>query len=270
MPLPNPLHPDALDPAGRRAADLHGCGYWEMPDPMPLCVRGDPAGDRTVVLLGDSHVQHWIPAVEPLARRHGYRAYFFAYSACTPALVVPWSPIKRAPDEDCAAFHAWTQAQVERLHPDLVIVATDEQPSYMTTDGRRVRSDTGVAAMIRAGMTARLTSLRPIADRVVVLGDPPRLSIDPETALDSSDTLADGLAPPDPRSLLMRRAVRAAARAAGVEYVETAQWFCAWGQCPVVVGDYITRRDRGHVTVAYSASLSRSLDARLGMGPKAR
>jgi hypothetical protein len=266
MPIPNPLHPRALDPAGRRAADLEGCRYWNMPEPMPLCVRGDPQGDKTLVLLGDSHMQHWIPAVEPLARRYGYRAYFLVYPACTPALVMPWSPLKEAPDEDCVAFHRWSQEQVERLRPDLVLMSTDEQPSYFDSRGTRVRSDRGVARLIRAGMEARIESLLPLTSRVVVIGDPPRLSIDPDSALDSHDTLADGLAPPAPRSVLMRKAVREAARSAGAEYVETAQWFCASGLCPVVVGDYLTHRDRGHITLAYSAALSEPLDGLLGMG----
>jgi SGNH domain (fused to AT3 domains) len=265
MPVPNPLRPAALDLGDRVAADLGECRYWGLPDPMPLCPRGDPAGDRTLVLLGDSHAQHWIPALEPLARRHGYRAYFLVYPACTPALVMPWSPLKEAPDRDCVAFHEWSQQQIERLRPDVVVMSTDEQPSYFDAEGRRVRSDAGVATLVGDGMAARVAALRPLTDRVVVLGDPPRLTVDPETALDGRGTLADGLGPPAPRSLLMRRAVREAARSSGAEYVETAQWFCAYGACPLVVGDRITRRDRGHITLEYSASLSDQLDARLGL-----
>ena len=266
MPVPNPLHPDPLDRPAWGAADLGGCDYSGLPEPMPLCVGGDPDGDRTLVLLGDSHMQHWIPALEPLAKRHGYRAYFFVYPACTPALVTPWSPYKDAPYENCVRFHAWSQEQVERLRPDVVLMSTDEQPSYLDADGTRVRGDRGVAALIGEGMAARIAALRPLAGRVVVLGDPPRLSVDPETALDPRDTLADGLAPPNERSVTVRRAVREAAHSAGAEYVETAQWFCAWGVCPVVVGNHVTHRDRGHLTLAYSASLSRPLGARLGLG----
>jgi hypothetical protein len=96
------------------------------------------------------------------------------------------------------------------------------------------------------------------------------LSFDPATVLGRGATLADGLSDPVPRSLLMRRAVRAGALAAGADYVETKQWFCAYGKCPVVVGDYITRRDRGHMTLEYSASLSDSLDARLKLAEPVR
>jgi hypothetical protein len=147
-------------------------------------------------------------------------------------------------------------------------MSTDEQPSYLDPDGVRVRSNEGVAELIEAGIAARVEALEPVADRVVVLGDPPRLSFDPQSVLGRGATLADGLSDPFPRSLLMRRAVRAGALAAGAEYVETKQWFCAYGSCPVIVGDYITRRDRGHMTLEYSASLSEALEARLGLaGP---
>ncbi len=265
MPVPSPLRPAALGLADHVAADLGDCEYWGLPDPMPLCPRGDPDGDRTLVVVGDSHSRHWIPAVEPLAQRYGYRAYYFVLQGCTPALVQPWSPLKDAPDEDCAFFHEWSQEQVERLRPDLVLMSTDQQPSYLDADGERVTSHEGVAQLIEAGIAARVKALRPVADRVVVIGDPPRLSFDPQTVLGRGATLADGLSDPFPRSMLMRRAVRAGALAGGAEYVETKQWFCAYGQCPVVVGDYITRRDRGHMTLEYAASLSEPLGARLGL-----
>jgi hypothetical protein len=63
----------------------------------------------------------------------------------------------------------------------------------------------------------------------------------------------------------MREAVRRAAERTGVDHVETRQWFCAYGACPVVVGDYITRRDRGHLTLEYSAALTGPLARALGL-----
>ena len=42
-----------------------------------------------MVLVGDSHMRHWIPALERIATRNGYRAYYFVLQGCTPALVQP-------------------------------------------------------------------------------------------------------------------------------------------------------------------------------------
>ncbi len=101
----------------------------------------------------------------------------------------------------------------------------------------------------------------------------PRLQFDPAVICERDVTLADGLSDPQPRAQKMRRAVKASASDVGalpaepgagvVDYVETSQWFCAYGQCPVVIGDFITHRDRGHMTLEYSAHLARPLDRAL-------
>jgi hypothetical protein len=261
--IPNPLRPAALGLADHVAADLGACEYFGIPQPMPLCERGDPDGDRTMVLLGDSHMRHWIPALEKIAKRNGIRLFNFVLQGCTPALVQPYSPFYEAPDTDCTYFHEWTQDQIELLRPDVVVMSTDTQDRYVTDDGDYVDDNQEIAAMIEAGMVERIESLKPLAERVVVLGDVPRLEFDPSVISDRGATLADGLSDPARRSMLMRRAVKSAARATGVEYVETKQWFCAFDKCAVVVGDYITHRDRGHMTLEYSAALAGALGRKL-------
>ena len=182
------------------AADLGDCEYFGIPEPMPLCPRGDPDGDRSMVLLGDSHMRHWIPALERIAKRNGYRSYYFVLQGCTPALVLPYSPFYEAPDTDCVFFHEWTQEQIEGLRPDLVVMSTDTQARYVdrraaptsTTTRRSPSDDRGGHG--RSGST----SLEPLTDAVVVLGDVPRLEFDPSVISDRGATLADGLSDPMP------------------------------------------------------------------------
>ncbi len=266
MAIPNPLKPQALGLADHVAADLGACEYYGMPDPMPLCPRGDPQGTRTIVLVGDSHMRHWIPAVDPIARRAGYRAFYFVYQGCTPALVEPVSPVTDAPDTNCDAFHAWSEQQIARLHPDVVLMSTDTQREYVDASGTRVSDNQAVASLIEQGMEDRIRSVQQHAGRVVVLADPPRLRFNPTEMFERGSTLADGLSRPQPRQLMMRHAVKDAAAATGAGFVETRQWFCAYDECPVIIGDWITRRDRGHMTLEYSASLSGVLAPRLGLG----
>ena len=64
----------------------------------------------------------------------------------------------------------------------------------------------------------------------------------------------------------MRRAVKAAVDTTGVDYVDPKQWFCAYDKCPVVVGDYITHRDRGHMTLEYGSTLAGPLARAMGPG----
>ena len=34
----------------------------------------------------------------------------------------------------------------------------------------------------------------------------------------------------------------------GVQFVDTEAWFCALGECPAVIGDYIAHRDASHIS----------------------
>ena len=236
------------------AADLGGCEYFGIPDPMPLCPLGDPDGDRTMVLVGDSHMRHWIPALSKIAKKQHYQAYFFVLQGCTPALVQPVTPLKDAPDEDCVFFHEWTQEQIEELRPDLVFMSTDTQFEYVDDEGNRTKDNKEIAALIERGMVDRIEATKPYAGRIVVIGDVPRLKFDPEVITERGATLEDGLSDPQARSMQMRRAVKAAVDTTGVDYVDPKPWFCAFDKCPVVVGDFVTHRDRGHMTLEYGRS----------------
>ena len=65
--IPADLEPALLDLDEDRP-DVGECEYFEINEDRPLCPRGDPDGDRTLVLIGDSHARQWIPALERAGR----------------------------------------------------------------------------------------------------------------------------------------------------------------------------------------------------------
>ena len=99
---------------------------------------------------------------------------------CTPALVQPVTPLKDAPDEDCVFFHEWTQEQIEELSPELVVMSTDTQFEYVDEEGERTKDNQEIAGLIEQGMVDRIESLEPLTERIVVIGDVPRLKFDPD------------------------------------------------------------------------------------------
>ena len=123
--LPRDLRP-ALTDIKEDRADLGACEYDGRPE--RLCPAGDPDGDKTLVVLGNSHGRHWIPAFDRIAEDAGWTAYYLVKSQCTSARV---DMVAAGEDEawaECLEFNAWAEDQVRRLEPDLVVVSTAPSP----------------------------------------------------------------------------------------------------------------------------------------------
>ena len=111
----------------------------------PLCPRGDTDGDKTLVLIGDSHARQWVPALDALSKRYGYTAYFLIREGCPSSDVTPWM-VHGGPSTDCEAFQEWARQQVEELQPDVVLLGSEANRRGFTDDdgaARERRSDDG-------------------------------------------------------------------------------------------------------------------------------
>ena len=117
------------------------------------------------------------------------------------------------------------------------------------------------------GMERQIARVSPFTDRVVLIGDPPALPFSPGRCLSRRGaTLGECMGPGTARSEQVTKAMRSAARSTDTQFVKTAQWFCAHGQCPTVIGSYIARRDATHASVQYAEYLSDELGRALRLG----
>ena len=102
----------------------------------------------------------------------------------------------------------------------------------------------------------------------VLLEDVPRLPSDPGICLSVRGARqGDCLFERDPVTEQIGQESATAAAFAGVDSVDPADWFCADGLCPLVVGSTITYRDRGHITTDRAAELAGPLADALGLIP---
>ena len=265
--IPADLKPSVLD-LGTDIPDLGDCQYFEINSNRPLCPRGDTEGDKTLVLIGDSHARQWVPALDELAKRYGYTAYYLIREGCPSADVTPWM-VHGGPSTDCEAFQDWARDQVEELQPDVVLLGSEaNRRGFTTDDGDHVDDADEMATMYREGMEREIDYLSPHSQRVVVIGDPPAVVTHPGRCLSERDaTLKKCLSKEDKLSLVFINSLRQAAAARGVPFVETAAWFCADGLCPSVVGDYIAHRDRTHISQSYAGFLTDELEAQVHLDP---
>lgn len=244
-------------------AFYRGDGDWR------LCARGATSGDRTMVVIGDSHARQWGSPLDLLAARNGYAAYHLVRLGCPAADVTPWLNKGDGPNVMCEQFHAWTEQQVRALRPDLVVLATSFNPNGYVVDGAQVLDETERLRLLREGMARLIGELGPDAGRMVVIGDPPAVQLSPaKCLLRPRVTLEDCAAPGSALSLAAIEAVRGAASDAAATYVSTAEWFCLDNYCPTVLGELLSYRDQNHVSDTYARYLTEVLGQRLGLSAK--
>ncbi len=266
--IPRDIRPELRDLKDDRA-DLGDCEY--IGTPATLCPSGDPDADRTMVVLGNSHGRHWIPAFDRIAEQAGWRTYYLVKSQCTPARVQMVRGGGRVkPWQGCLDFNAWAEDRIRELDPELVIVSTSGAPN-VEVDGEVERSTDGVVAELGKGFDRLFADLLPLTERLVLLEDVPRRTISPERCLAEKDAhLGSCLSGTAERADRVTRTSIEAADRAGVEVVPTRQWFCDDGRCPAVIADMVPQRDEGHVTTTYARSLATPLGRALGLLPEAR
>ncbi len=263
--VPHDLRPrltDLRDSTG----DIAGCDYRDE-SVRRLCLRGDEDGDRTVVVLGDSHARHWIPAFEVAAKEGGYRAYYLAKPQCVPALVTSLRVADGKPFVECDDFKAWALDQIAALHPDLVVVSTSPGSQRgVFRHGTLIDDQEEADRLVERGMVRLLKRLAADSRRTVLLDDIPNVAGDPGRCLARDPAKLAACSFPEQAKHARSVALQVrAAQEAGVDAVPTRQWFCDGRTCPAVIGRTIPYRDGGHMTAEYSATLGESLGRRLGM-----
>ncbi|WP_340537543.1 acyltransferase family protein [Nocardioides sp. GXZ039] len=254
-PVPSDLTPGLLN-LRKQTASLGDCDY--RTGTTDLCPFGDSDADRSIVMLGDSHARALSPAFDEIGKKWGYRVYVLVYSGCSATSL---TQIDRATDRawsGCEDFKEWALGTIEDLQPDLTVIGTDvgryTDPSTGDTVGG---DDAPFFDVIETGWRDLFTTLQDSSDRVVVVGNSPKLPTEPGTCLsDGNPDLGECSWKPGPYSQKVAKTSFAAAKAAGAESLDVLRWFCADDLCPSVVGSYITMRDSEHITPDYARWIS--------------
>jgi hypothetical protein len=263
-PLPADLQPrleDARDDLPASYAD--GCHLLDYAIDEPgECEYGRQGGDTTAALIGDSHAAQWLPALERLADRRGWRLLAYTKSGCPMVDATVWNaPLKRAYRE-CDRWREHVLERLAREDVDIAIVASADMYEIIDADGHREpgeRSDRW-----RAGLASSLAGIGRAAGRVVLLGDTPRLDYDPlECLARNADIGGCDASSSGPLDRDYAALEEAAAAAAGAERISANGWICPDGSCPLVRGTLLVFRDPHHLTATFAAALADRIGAAL-------
>ncbi|BBY80658.1 acyltransferase [Mycolicibacterium pulveris] len=253
--VPSSLEPPLVNAAAEdKSVYLNGCMRTFFQTGHPECASGDTSSTTTVALIGDSHAAMWYPALQRLAEERRWRLETLARAGC-PILDLPvYSPVLRREYTEC---HQWRDDIIARLRgdaPRLVVLSNWRGYGSSGWESGFVSYD---SAWLDS-LTRTVQRLRDNGSQVLVLGPIP----DPQSVVPIclSGHLDDATACAPSRLTAVNAsgisAEAAATNAAGGQYADLTNLFCASERCPVIVGNTLVYFDRNHMSLEYSRALA--------------
>ncbi|WP_280503995.1 acyltransferase family protein, partial [Nocardia farcinica] len=132
-PTPDaPMRPSVLEAGADNAYPTRdGCiADWDTREVI-TCAYGDPDAERTIAVVGNSHSEHWVPALDILGRENGVRIAVYLKMGC-PLTVAEETSYKGQSIPDC---RDWSLEVIDRLGVD--------RPDWVFTTGTRPKPLTG-------------------------------------------------------------------------------------------------------------------------------
>ena len=99
---PQPAHAHDDVPA----SSSNGCHAGYLAITQGPCIYGDPSGQQTVVLFGDSHMQQWEPAFANAGIEAHWRVINWTKSACPPARLTVFNTALKRSYTECDTWRA--------------------------------------------------------------------------------------------------------------------------------------------------------------------
>ncbi len=253
--------------AARDDGMAHDCWGSLLENATAPCIFGDKTSQTTVVLLGDSHAEHWLPAVDRIGRERHWKIVAMVKPACPvadmPELVN--ARLKRAYAE-CTSWRRMMLRRIVAMHPSIAILSSWDH--YMPPDGNGSEWQVTPASW-RRGLRRTYSKLSSAGINTVVIRGTPRPGFDPPACLSRAASgapfkrrcdydRAESLHPP------AIAAQNDAARGLDhIAFVDVNDRICPTARCSVVQRGSIVYRDDGHLTATFSLAEAPILGARI-------
>ncbi len=230
---------------------------------VPVCTGGDANGSKLAILYGDSHASMWMPAVDAIAKKNGYRVELYAKLACPLVEAPVWSYQLNRPFTECNEWQKIVLPKIRAANPDLLIVTDQWKPAVL--DGKK--SDFDTETLWENEFPKALATLYAMTKRLVVIGNNPSMTTDSINCISkpgvtisicaSVRTKADNNA--------FNKIEAKAAKDLKATYIDTVSWACDAYMCPAVIDNKIVYFDQWHFTSTYVDWLTPSLAKALNL-----
>lgn len=215
------------------------------------CFGGNLHGTKTIVLVGDSNVGNWVPALSLGLASTPYRLAIFGFSSCGLANLA-YTPAWGSLYERCRQWHANVPAAIRALHPAAVLAASGD----VGTNYSDLVWANGVKSLFVAATQGSPSTKR------IVMGTSPFFGESAVTCLTVHPDPQDCSLKYTPGSGYYGAALsrdKLVAGASSAKLVNTNKFFCHSDTCSPVIGNILVYSDIDHVTIAYSSFISKGI-----------
>jgi len=245
--------------AARMDRMQHDCWANSVEDVkrMDACAFGDRASSTTLVLLGDSHAEHWLGALDRVGRERGWKIVAMVKGGC---------PYATSPSHEvCTEFREAMLRRIIALRPTAVILSSWDH--YMAFEGKGDKWQVSPDVW-RDGLRLTYRRLAAAGIKTVVIRGTPRTWFDVPSCLSRrAARLPFARACEYERSRALSNVAVAAqneaARGLDVRFIDMNDQICPTARCSVVRNGVVVFTDDNHLTASFSRSVAPTLRERL-------
>ncbi len=236
------------------------CKQSGDPTLVAPCVMGDRQATKTVVLVGDSEGEMWLPSLNIWGLQAHVKVLRYVYFACPPwHLPLPSS----SPNwTTCSTtWHAYVEDAIRKLHPYAVIATgMPEVAQEASTKASLPTVTTGMSDFFRAiqSATPRRVILSNIPWFLATSRTPVACAMFNRTALQRCNGT-----PKSSLDATMTSAIKTTVANKLATVLWTQQFFCTNNVCPVVAANRFIYSDSHHLSYDWSLYIARAFGQKL-------
>jgi peptidoglycan/LPS O-acetylase OafA/YrhL len=215
---------------------------------VTMCNYGIQAGARkTIALVGGSHSEHWLPALEGIAHKQKWNIIAITKSSC---------PFVSGGPEWGSSCVQWN----ESVHDILI----DLKPDVVFTTSTRISKRRNSREELPSDYIESWDRLGKNGITVMAVRDNPRLRENNLECVDAHPT--DILKCARPRAEMLSDvdpATKLEKKPENVSFIDLTDRFCDEAHCFPVIGNVLVLRDSHHITIEYARTLVAPLGERM-------
>jgi peptidoglycan/LPS O-acetylase OafA/YrhL len=228
------------------------------------CVLGDINGNTSIVLLGDSKVQQWMPIISEIGIKHGWRIIPIIKSGCAPVFVDIYLGFLGREYSEC---NQWRDLAIERVikqNPELILLS--HYTGYRLMKNGKKSSST--SKHWQEGYRKLGEKLATTNSKLLFLRDTPQFPMDVPNCLsravgggEISENMCEApISKVKVRNAIFDAAVKELGQLDDTQFMDLSAQYCFDEVCPTYRNGVVRYTDSHHISYEFTKELSHIIE----------